>query len=255
MGTQSTIAGIPVYVISLKDSETRRRDMTKRLAALGISFQFVDAVDGRTQRMPDTFDGARIVRDAFWGDPVIACTMTHRKVHRMIAEGESELALIFEDDADPSPDFPDALALAPMLRFDILKFEGGAPWGRRAKLTSIGRYNVIVGTPSLGAAAYLITRSAAARFCALPVLDQITDVGFGDLRLGLRVLDLEPYPVKQNAPPQLHPPTHFLGPHKPRLSRLAQLALSVRKRAKFVRLYGLQAAIKMDIGKFTGNTR
>jgi hypothetical protein len=248
------MGNIPAYVISLRDSVTRRRDMTERLGRLGIAFQFVDAIDGRTQRMPDTFDGARIIRDGFWGDPVIACTMTHRMVHRMIAEGESELALIFEDDADPSPDFPDALALARTLRFDVLKFEGGGAWGRRARLTTIGKYNVMVGTPSLGAAAYLIRRSAAARFCALPVLDQITDVGFGDLRLGLRVLDLEPYPVKQNAPPQLKPPKHFLGPDIPRLSRLAQLALSVRKRAMFVRLYGLRAAIKMDLGKITGTT-
>lgn len=244
---------IPVYVISLRDSEVRRRDMTERLGRLGIPFQFVDAIDGRTQRLPDTFDGARVVRDAFWGEPVLACTMTHRMVHRMIAEGESELALIFEDDADPSPDFPDALALARTLRFDVLKFEGSGGWGRRARLTTIGKFNVMVGTPSLGAAAYLIRRSAAARFCALPVLDQITDVGFGDLRLGLRVLDLEPYPVKQNAPTSLaHEP--FFGPATPRRNRLARFARSIRKRAMFVRLYGLRATVKMDLGRITGNT-
>ncbi len=227
--------------------------MTERLGRLGIPFQFVDAIDGRTEHMPDTFDGARIVRDAFWGDPVIACTMTHRMVHRIIADGKSELALIFEDDADPSPDFPEALALARTLRFDVLKFEGGGAWGRRAKLRTIGKYNVMVGTPSLGAAAYLITRSAAARFCALPVLDQITDVGFGDPRLGLRVLNLEPYPVKQVGPTSLaHGP--FREPDKPRPGRFARLALSIRKRAMFVRLYGLRAAIKMDLGKITGNT-
>src|SRR6266702_942962 len=117
---------IPVYVISLRDSEVRRRSITARLGALGIPFQFVDAIDGRTQRLPDTFDGARVVRDAFWGEPVLACTMTHR----MIAEGESALALIFEDDADPSPDFLEALALARTLRFDVIKFEGGGAWGR-----------------------------------------------------------------------------------------------------------------------------
>ncbi len=40
MGTRPTIAGIPVYVISLRDSEVRRRNMTERLGALGTAFQF-----------------------------------------------------------------------------------------------------------------------------------------------------------------------------------------------------------------------
>src|SRR6266849_9125823 len=109
MGHQAAIAGIPVYVISLKDCQTRRRNMTERLGALGIPFQFVDAIDGRTQRLPDVFDGARVVRDGFWGESALACAMSHRKVHRMIAEGGSDLALLFEDDATLSEDFTEIL--------------------------------------------------------------------------------------------------------------------------------------------------
>ncbi len=83
---------VPVYVISLRDSEVRRRNMTERLGALGIPFRFVDAIDGRTQRLPDVFDGARVDRSGFWGESALACAMSQRKVHRMIAEGESDLA-------------------------------------------------------------------------------------------------------------------------------------------------------------------
>jgi len=254
MGTRSAIAGIPVYVISLKNSETRRRNMTERLGAVGIPFQFVDAIDGRTQRLPDVFDGSRVVRDGFQSEAEIACAMSHRLVHRLIMDGDSELALIFEDDAGPSPDFPEALALAKRLRFDILKFEGGA-WGRRARIGTIGKFAVMAGTPSLGSAAYLIHRSAATRFCTLPVVDKPIDVAFGDLRLQLRVLDLEPYPVKQDRLPTqtaLQPLPRALAPP---LGGLTRLVLSVRKRAMFVRLYGLRAAIKMDLARITGNTR
>jgi len=53
---------IPVYVISLRDSEVRRRNMTERLGALGILSWFVDAIDGRTQRLPDVYDGERVAR-------------------------------------------------------------------------------------------------------------------------------------------------------------------------------------------------
>jgi GR25 family glycosyltransferase involved in LPS biosynthesis len=56
---------LPVHVISLRDSEFRRRKVTERLGAIGIPFQFVDAIDGRTQRLPDVFEGTRVVRDGF----------------------------------------------------------------------------------------------------------------------------------------------------------------------------------------------
>jgi len=244
---------ISVYVISLRDSEVRRRKMTERLDALSIPFQFVDAIDGRYQRLPDEFDGARVVRDAFHSEAALGCAMSHRRVHRMIVDGPDDLALVLEDDAEPDPDFPNALALAATLRFDVLKFEGG-PWGRRAKVGQLGKYRVMAGTASLGAAAYLIRKAAAARFCAFPILDQITDIAFGDLRLGLRVLDLEPYPVKQDATLTQLDYQQFRPSPTARLGRFAQLGLSIRKRAMFVRLYGLRAAIKMDLGRITGTT-
>lgn len=248
------IAGIPVYVISLKDSELRRRNMTARLGALGIPFQFVDAIDGRTGRLPDVFDGARVIRTGFQqSEAEIACAMSHRLVQRMVARGDSDLALILEDDADPQSDFLEALTLGITLRFDVLKLQGGT-WGRRAQIGQIGDYRITAGTGSIGAAAYLIRRGAASRSCALPVIDQASDLIFSDLRLGLRVLDLEPYPVVQDATPS------EIGERrpqfrKPRLSRLEQLRLSIRKRAMFVRLYGIRAAIMMDLARITGNTR
>src|SRR6202158_1017367 len=241
------MVGIPVYVVSLPDSVTRRRNMTERLGALGIPFQFVDAIDGRTQRVPDEVDGARVIRREFQSEAEIACAMSHRKAYRMIADGSSDLALILEDDAVFQPDFPQTLVLAMTLRFDVLKFWGG-PHGRRIQLGEIGKYRVMAGTGSIGAVAYLISRTAAARCCDLPVIEQASDLIFSDLRLGLRVLDLEPYPVGIDTMPSDVGERHFSF-HKARLSRLAQFALSVRKRAMFIRLYGVRAAIALDLGR------
>jgi GR25 family glycosyltransferase involved in LPS biosynthesis len=245
MGPHSTIAGIPVYVISLADAQVRRTNMTTRLGALGIPFQFVNAIDGRTARLPDQFDGVRVDRRGFYSEPELACSLSHRLVHRMIANGSSELAMIFEDDADPQPDFPEAIRLGSKLRFDLLKFHGGA-WGRRAQIGKVGNYRVMAGTPSLGSLAYLITRTAATRLCDLTVIDRPIDVLFSDLELALRVLDLEPHPVRGVSSPSEIGERGQLAFHKPRLGRFAQLALSIRKRAMFVRLYGLRAAIAMD---------
>ncbi len=41
--------------------------MTERLGALGIPFQFVDAIDGRTQRLPDVYDGERVAHSGRTG--------------------------------------------------------------------------------------------------------------------------------------------------------------------------------------------
>src|SRR5438874_2425082 len=84
---------------------------------------------------------------------------------------------------------------------------------------------------SMGAAAYLIRRSAAARFCALPVLDQEIDSAFGDFRLSLRVLELDPYAVVQDRETptlvsfQQYPPGFRRG-----LNFWERLALPWRKR-------------------------
>src|SRR6266704_3388507 len=112
MRAQSTIDLPPVYVISLQASAIRRQNMTARLKAAGIPFEFVDAIDGRTERLPDQFDGARVVRDGFWGESALACALSHRKVHRCIATGSAEMALVLEDDAKLPPDFCKTLVSA-----------------------------------------------------------------------------------------------------------------------------------------------
>jgi hypothetical protein len=169
----------------------------------------------------------------------------------MIAEGDSEVALVLEDDAKFSEDFPELLPAAAQLAFDVLKLEGG-PRRRRTALGRIGRYSVVVGmTPSLGGAAYLLRRAAAVRLCSLPVLDQGCDEAFNDFRLSLRVLELEPYPVVQDGETatlltfQQYPPGF-----KREAGVLQKLLDSLRKRQRLVRLYGLRVAIALELQKF-----
>ncbi len=245
---------IPAYVISLRDSEVRRRNMTERLGALGIPFQFVDAIDGRTQRLPDVFDGARVDRRGFWGESALACAMSHRRVHRMIAERRHDVALVLEDDAKPSDFFPVALSrVIRLCEFDVFKLEG-SPHRRTVSLGRIAPgYSVVVGmTPSMGAAAYLLTKDAAERLCALRVLDQMTDEAFGDPRLALRVLELEPYAAAQDqeTPTMVNLQSYGPKPAQFRRTILQRLGYSLRKRARLVSAYGPRIALAL----LTGNT-
>jgi GR25 family glycosyltransferase involved in LPS biosynthesis len=190
---------IPTYVISLADAEARRRNMTARLAAVGVPFRFFDAVDGRARRLPDSFDGARVVRAPFGTEAALACTASHRLLHRIIAEGDAETTLILEDDATIPEDFVEVVEQALALDFDVFKLEGINLSKRRITVGRVGRHDVIItNRPSVGSAAYLLRRDAARRICSLPVIDQTSDYVFQDTRLRLRVLEMNPFCVEQD---------------------------------------------------------
>jgi len=191
---------IPTYVISLADAEARRRSMTARLAAAGIPFQFFDAVDGRTERLSESIDGARVVRGVFRTEAGLACTASHRLLHRLIAEGTAETALILEDDATIPNDLVEVVEQALVLDFDVFKLEGINISRRRLAIDRVGVYDVIItNRPSVGSAAYLLRRDAARRICSLPVIDQTSDYVFQDTRLRLRVLEMDPFCIRQDA--------------------------------------------------------
>jgi GR25 family glycosyltransferase involved in LPS biosynthesis len=190
---------IPVYVISLPNAEVRRRNMTLRLGAVGIPFEFFDAVDGRTARLPSSIDGARVVREVFRTEAGLACTASHRLLHRRIAEGTADTAFILEDDATIPDDLVEVVEQALVLDFDVFKLEGVNISRRKLAIDRVGAYDVIItNRPSVGAAAYLLRRDAARRICSLPVIDQASDYVFQDTRLRLRVLEMNPFCIRQD---------------------------------------------------------
>lgn len=248
---QSALGHISVYVISLPDSVVRRHNMSERLHAARIDFQFVDAIDGRTHRLPNGYDGAQIIRHGFGSESLLGCTLSHRRVHRMIASGQSDLALVLEDDAKLSPEFAQAVANAAQLDFDVLKLEGVPRW-RHVAINRMGPYSVGAGIlPSLGSAAYLIRRSAACRFCQLSIIDQPIDVSFGDPRLALRVLELDPYPAAQDeetaSMTKLQP---YGGRRRDRLGLIGRLTRYAQIRSARIRAYGLRTALAMELTRF-----
>lgn len=255
MGAQSSIASIPVYVISLKDAHVRRANMTARLGAIGLPFQFVDAIDGRTARLPDTFDGARVDRRGFGSEAAVASTMSHRVVHRMIAERGDETALIFEDDARPDPDFMDVLATAMKFDFDIFKLEG-LPLGQSVAIGAIGHHRVNISwTASTGAAAYLLRRSAAIELCSLPEIHCQFDESLSELCLRLLILELDPAAVYQDfLTPSQGRFQEFGGP--PMLRRRSswhkRIVNSVYRRWQTARMHGLGVLLALEWQKRIG---
>ena len=239
---------IPTYVISLPDAEARRRTMTGRLAAVDVPFRFFDAVDGRTRRLPDTIDGARVVRTVFKTEGALACTASHRLLQRLIVEGDAETVLILEDDATIPADFFETIEQALALDFDVFKLEGVNPSKRRITVGRVGRYDVIVtNRVSVGSAGYLLRRDAARRICSLPVIDQTSDYVFQDTRLRLRVLEMNPFCIEQDLATEsqvLHFPNEgFVPENKWSLGRLVG---SLRRKAMVASIYGPKTFARLE---------
>ena len=109
---------IPCFVISLPDCSDRRQSISQTLNKLGISFEFLDAVDGRSGLDP-TYE-SQVDRKAAQqhekngggglpSDAEFACALSHINTYRRIVAEDIPYALVLEDDASPLPTILDFL--------------------------------------------------------------------------------------------------------------------------------------------------
>jgi len=91
---------IPIFVISLARSVTRREAMERHLSALGLSFECVDAVDGQTLA-PETL--ATVTGPEKIPIGQVACALSHLSVYQRIVSREIPVACVLEDDGRLRP--------------------------------------------------------------------------------------------------------------------------------------------------------
>ena len=119
MTREAAAGGMPIFVISLRDDERRRQSIARHLGALGLAFEFFDAVDGRSgmpalRREERLFADECLRRYPFYRTRALSslevgCYLSHlRLVQRCLAQG-MERALILEDDALGADDLPAVL--------------------------------------------------------------------------------------------------------------------------------------------------
>jgi glycosyl transferase family 25 len=167
---------LPIYVISLKASTSRRRAMTARMAALGLDFSFIDGVIGKdvpaAQRAALLSDRRRHHLGAPLSDGALGCLMSHRRAWEVIRDTKADAAIILEDDADLAPEVLDVLPRIATLkgRFDLINLHhtSGRPLVDAARISpthalSITRY------VSIGAIGYVVSRTAAERLLDVSV--------------------------------------------------------------------------------------
>jgi glycosyl transferase family 25 len=94
---------IPIYVINLDRSADRLARITRELAAAGLDFHRLAAVDAAKLPESSGYHAAANARDylAPLSPAEIACVLSHREAWRLLVAGEAPAAVVLEDDARP----------------------------------------------------------------------------------------------------------------------------------------------------------
>lgn len=153
--TIGSTAPCPVFVISLPEAVERRAGIKKQLDALGIAFEFVDAVRGsaltKEQRAQMVGPESEMVKhiDRVLTDGEIGCALSHQRVYDRVIQERFESAFVLEDDALLLPGFLDALCAAAALPdMDLLIF--GYPKLSQEDVECVGLYDPVMPLGKLG---------------------------------------------------------------------------------------------------------
>ncbi len=203
MNAALQLPGLMVLLINLPRSTDRRVRMEQRLAALGLAYEVLPAVDGRARwdELKNSVDLRAFQRHA--GSDVlpgeIGCYHSHLQAWQRLLASDKDVLLVLEDDMVFHDDFLDALRMALRGRehWDMLKLAK-----IRAKqpicqgLLGPYRLNACIGAFT-GFGAYLIQRETAQRLLPrlLPIRAPIDRELEQVHRHDIRHFSLEPFPA------------------------------------------------------------
>lgn len=127
---------LQVYCINLARAKDRRNSMQKKLDALGLAYELLDATDERIQlnteeiKLIGEHNLPKYKKEISPGET--GCLMSHLRCYQKLLETGDSYALILEDDASLSPDFVPVLkgVLNASKRWDLINLGyivGGGP--------------------------------------------------------------------------------------------------------------------------------
>ena len=196
-----------IIVINLDRDTGRRARIERRLAALGLPWERLSAVDGL--RLEPRHEGlidraAHVARGLEFSPGAIGCWLSHREAQRMVAEGAGPMALILEDDIAIADDLPDVLERIEREgagRFDVIRLHRYKMHRKFVPVHRIGAAALgFVRPVDSGAQAYVITRQAAGRLIAsIPRMVQLADHAlYEHWTHGLVVCSIDPPVVRHD---------------------------------------------------------
>lgn len=151
-----------IFVINLDRSPDRMLHMQKTFDDLGICFERLSAIDGNslTSAQCDEVNPSKRMSKG-----EIACFLSHKKCWELIAAGDDDFGVVFEDDVHISPRLNDWLTILTWLPGgrSVIRFETfihRRVWlSKRSELGVKGLYRLHSEHP--GTAGYVISKKAA----------------------------------------------------------------------------------------------
>ena len=105
---------IPIFVISLARAPERRESIERHLSGLGLSYEIVDAVDGKLLSIDQ--QEKLLAPGVSYVPGVIGCYLSHVGVYQKIVDRDISVALVLEDDARLNPKIVPALITGDLTR-------------------------------------------------------------------------------------------------------------------------------------------
>lgn len=158
---------LDVYLINLSGADKRRDAMFSKIAELGLPVERIEATDGRklTFPIPEFSElSYMLMHGRRTSPPEVGCYLSHIKCAKTFLQGDSDFALILEDDFDFESDFVQTIenAIQHSIDWDILRLSTVSN-GRKFpfKRISDNKSLAITLTREKGSGAYIINRKAA----------------------------------------------------------------------------------------------
>ncbi len=162
----------PVLIINLPSSAARRAAMASQCARLGLTAEFIAAVDGRAL---DAAQRAACCAESFaaFHSPLtgaeVGCYLSHLKALQYLVDHDCPWAVVLEDDVRLPADFATRLTVlcqeaAPT--FDLIKLNGHLPRQLVLQVLSNGDRLVRFRRPPINANAHLWSLAGARKMLA-----------------------------------------------------------------------------------------
>jgi len=161
----------PVFIINLPRHAERRQIMKTRLQEIGLTYEFIDGVDGKTLSPDDLISYDRQKRLRYFGRDLqpgeIGCLLSHRKIFQKMVDEQLSHAVILEDDVIFEAEFPAVLQalLTTPVPWDVIRFLGSEKIYARGcrKIAPLAGHYQLARLPTApgGAHGYLMSQKAA----------------------------------------------------------------------------------------------
>lgn len=192
---------IPVFVVNLPSSLTRREYMEKLLSDYPfMDVTFIPAINGRQMtedQRKDAFDYEASMKHygRLLNDGEIGCALSHRLCYKSLLDSDSPYAMILEDDISIIRDFNslpwDDITRKINVSQPRVVFFSGDYWRMSSK--SITR-----AFDAVGAYAYIINKAAASAILSVQKPFVVADDWLAYKRLGIKLYALYPYAADAN---------------------------------------------------------